>query len=202
MRPGVSIQISFRGEFRDADRWCFVPDRDFGRSDLTSYNVNRRDNGRLISTSRVITNTYVDQRRNITYVSGPRRDEVQKFTGSRINRMTIMDRERPGEQMNGSQLQIYRPQIKPVTAGNEQPAPHKISDLNEIRRNRGNNPAIERNPVQPGEINKQEIHEEPGKQISKEPAAVEPRRNATPPSRPNKTGTANRRNNRDNKKPD
>jgi hypothetical protein len=172
MRPGISIDVSFRGGYRDDNRWCFVTDRDFDRHDLSHYYVDRRENDRLLSNSTVITNTYVDQSRNVTYVAGPKRDAVQRVTGRRVPVAAIRDNDRPGERLAGGELQIYRPRVERVTRSNEIPAPRKITDLNEVRRAGRNNPANEGNAVQPGENNRREIRQEPQNNINREPANI------------------------------
>ncbi len=172
MRPGISIDASFRGEDSDVNRWCFVTDRDFDRHDLTHYYANRGDNDRLLRSSTVITNTYADPSRNVTYVTGPSRDAVRRVTGRRITTVTIRDNDRPGERLNGSELQIYRPRVERATTSTERPAPHKITDLNDLRKARENNSAYEGVPVQPGEINRRQS------EVNGRPAAVEPQQRA------------------------
>ena len=133
MRPGISINLAFANEYRDIDRWNFVRDRDFGRNEIGRYSVNRRDNDMLIKNSTVINNTYVDNRRNVTYITGPGRDEVQSVTGRRITSVTVRDNDQPGEILNNNQLQIYRPRIERITDGRQRPAPSKITNLSDVR---------------------------------------------------------------------
>lgn len=201
LRPGISIDISFRGEYRDINRWRFISERDFVRHNLTHYYLNRSDYDRLISSSRVITNTYADQGRNVTYVSGPRWDDVQRITGRRITVVNVRDYDRPGERLNGRELQIYRPQIENVTGRTEIPAPHKVTDLNEIRRSGGSNSTLERNSVQPGKSNRSQNtqinkNERPGRETQQinNNNKEQQQRNATPHSRVRKAERANRRN--------
>jgi hypothetical protein len=131
MRPGISVSMSFGNGYADVNRWNFVRDRDFGRSNISRYYVNRSDNDVIIRRSTVVNNTYNDNRRNVTYVAGPRRDEVQKFTGRNINNVSVRDNNRPGQRMTKNQLEIYRPQIDNKNTG-QRPAPTRISDVKDI----------------------------------------------------------------------
>jgi hypothetical protein len=141
MRPGISVTLSFGGEYRDPDRWFFVRDRDFGRQDIGRYYINRGDNVTIIQNSTVINNTYIDNSRHTTYISGPGADDVQRVTGRRINNVVVRDYDRPGEKLNNAQLQIYRPQVERNDEGNRKPVPSKITNVKDIRpANQGNIP--------------------------------------------------------------
>jgi hypothetical protein len=143
LRPGITIGMSFNLGYRDDDHWCFVHERDFGRRDIYRYHIDRRDFEPFVRNTVVINNTYIDNRRNVTYVSGPRRDEVEKFTGRRINSMSVRNENRPGTTVNNNRLNIYRPRIQASgITGNSRPVPSRLSNINDIK------PANER-PVSP-----------------------------------------------------
>ncbi len=133
MSTGININIGSAGGYRDMDRWSFVSERDFGRSDIQRRQVNRRDNELIFKNSTVINNTYFDKNRNETYISGPRADEVQRVTGRRINSVAIRDNDRPGEKMNNSRLQIYRPRVERIDNGRQKPVPSRITNPGDIR---------------------------------------------------------------------
>ena len=150
MRPGMNINLSITGGSRDIDRWVFVSERDFGRPEMQRRYVSRRNNENIFRNSTIINNTYIDNNRNVTYVSGPRAEEVQRATGRRINRLAVQDQERPGERVNNSRLQIYRPQIRQSDAMGERAAPVRVAEPEEIR-SRG-----ERSPRRIDDVVKQE----------------------------------------------
>jgi hypothetical protein len=154
LRPGISISLSFSGGYGDIDHWCFVRDRDFGRRDIYRYYVGRQVYEPIIRNSIVINNTYLDNRRNVTYIAGPRRDDVQRITGRRINSMGIRDDVRPGETLKNNQLQIYRPQVERIGSTDRKPVPSRISNLNEVRSMRGKNAEPQRNVIVPSDNNK------------------------------------------------
>jgi len=81
LEPGVSIDVSFGREYNTHnDHWMFVRDRDFDRSDVNHYYIDRNERERVIRNSTVINEKHVDKSRNTTYVYGPTTDEVQKVT--------------------------------------------------------------------------------------------------------------------------
>jgi hypothetical protein len=139
MRPGSNINMSFGNDYRDSDHWYFVRERGFGRQDMHRYYADTRDNNTIFMNSTVINNTYIDQRRNTTYISGPSRNDVQQVTGRRISNVAIRDYDRPGQLMDNSQMRIYRPQIQNTGVRLQQPSPSRITSINDVV------PASERN---------------------------------------------------------
>ena len=68
MRPGMNNNIGYNEGNRDYNRWNFVRDRDFGRSDIHRHYVDRREYTTIINNTTVINNTYIDKSRNTTYI--------------------------------------------------------------------------------------------------------------------------------------
>jgi len=133
MEPGVSISMSFGSSYnRNDDHWVFVKDRDFERSNLNHYYINRNDRNRIIRSSTVINTTFVDNKRHTTYVVGPTRDDVQKVTGRTINPVSVRENSRPGQQMNNGQLQMYRPQVNKNSGKDNKPS--KIITQKDVKR--------------------------------------------------------------------
>ncbi|MEK7718649.1 MAG: DUF6600 domain-containing protein [Bacteroidota bacterium] len=149
MEPGISISISFGRPYNsNNDHWLFVRDRDFERSDINRYYVNRTDHDRIVRNSTVINTTYIDNSRHTTYVSGPSRADVQKVTGRKINPVAIRENSKPGQQMNNGQLQIYRPQVN--KSNSKEYKPTRVTNLKDVKR-----PAERKMSTQPGNINPQ-----------------------------------------------
>lgn len=156
MRPGISISLSFGNNYRDLDRWNFVRESDFGRSDIHRYYADRNDYNRIIVNSTVINNTYTDRNRNSTYISGPSRSEVQRVTGRKISNITVRDNDRPGQSLNSSQLKIYRPQIQQNSDRAQRPSPSKITNMRDVRPAKDRNASDQRGKVTPMENNQKE----------------------------------------------
>ena len=167
MRPGISLSVSFGSGYTvPNDRWIFVRDRDFSRTDINHYYINRTNNGTIIKNSSVINRTYTDQNRHSTYVSGPDRADVKKITGRTIQQVVIHDNEKPGQNLKNGQLQIYRPQVQMNDANGRKPAPSRVVNLKDVKRpsernaanpipnvNPANNNIQKKQPVQPPKIN-------------------------------------------------
>ncbi len=135
LEPGISLSVSFgRGYDSRNDHWIFVRDRDIDRPDINRYYVNRTDHDMIIRRSSVISNTYVDQRRNTTYVTGPGRDDIQKVTGRRVNPVVIQENSKPGQDLNNGHLSIYRPQVAKNNDKAQRSAPSRLTNLRDVKR--------------------------------------------------------------------
>jgi hypothetical protein len=95
------------------NQWIFVRDRYFGRND---------------------NNTYVDNNRHITYVSGPARTDVQGVTGRRVSSYAIHENNVPGQSLSKRQLRIYRPQVKENNDNEQHAAPSRVATLQDVKR--------------------------------------------------------------------
>lgn len=151
MQPGISISLSFGRDYRsDYNHWTFVRDRDFERSDMQRYYVNRSDNDRIMQNYTVINQTYNDRSRNTTYISGPAREDVQRVTGKKVRPVAIRENERPGQVLNNNQLQIYRPNIRNNQgSGEERAAPKRITNIKEVKQPSERNATNQQRNVSP-----------------------------------------------------
>ena len=132
--PGISLSVSFgRGYDSRHDHWIFVRDRDFDRPDINQYYVGRTDHDQIIRRSTVISNTYVDQRRNTTYVTGPARADIQRVTGRRVEPVIIQENNKPGQDLNNGRLSIYRPEVTKNDDRGHNAAPSRITNLKDVR---------------------------------------------------------------------
>jgi len=166
LRPGISVSIAFGREYHERnERWIFVRDRDITRPDIGRHYVNRTKNVTIINNSTVIVNTRKDNKRNVTYIAGPDRDDVQKVTHTTVKSVAIRENDRPGHHLSNGELQIYRPQVQKRSGNGQNPAPSKVMKLNDVRpaseRNAGNrqqqprtvNPPNKGQPPQPRDVN-------------------------------------------------
>jgi hypothetical protein len=146
MRPGINIITSFGNDYynSDNDYWMFVRDRDFQKSNVSRYFLDKTNRDRIIRNSTVINNTYVDHRRNTTYVSGPGREEVQRLTGKNIHPVIIKETTRPGQTLGNGQLHIYRPLVSSTKDQGRKPVPIKITNIGEVKRPFGSNATNQR----------------------------------------------------------
>ena len=135
MGYGITVSASFGSGYNvPHEHWRFVRGRDFHRRDLNNYYVDRSNNVTIINNTRVIQNTHEDKERHTTYVTGPRREEVQKVTGATIQPVAIRGNSKPGQNLKNNELEIYRPQVQARNAADQKIAPAKITKMEELKR--------------------------------------------------------------------
>ena len=135
MEPGISVSMSFDQSYNNMnDHWLFVRDRDFERTDIHNYYAGRNDWDRIIRNSTVINRTYVDKRRQTTYVVGPSRESVQKATGRTIKPLRIEENNKPGQEINNGQLRIYRPRVEKNTR-EQKNIPTRVTEMKDVKNN-------------------------------------------------------------------
>ncbi|MGA9118171.1 MAG: DUF6600 domain-containing protein [Bacteroidota bacterium] len=115
------------------ERWIFVRDRDFTRSDIDRHYVDLTNNAAIIKHSTVIANTQRDNKRRVTYLSGPNRDDVQRATRTTIRSVIIRETDQPGRPLNNGELQMYRPQLQKNNGNRQNSAPSKVMKLSDVR---------------------------------------------------------------------
>lgn len=131
MRPGISISFGFDNNNYN-DHWIFVRDRDFQRPNVSRYYVNRSKRDQIIVNSTIINNTYIDNSRNTTYISGPSRDDVQRSVGRRVNSVAIRESAKPEQDLKNGQLRIYRPRVKSTNDEGNKPEPGRIENFKDV----------------------------------------------------------------------
>lgn len=137
MQPGISITISFGNPYgHNYFYWRFVRARDIDSHDVHRYCVDRRYYNRIISSSTVITNTYIDNSRHVTYVAGPLREDLQRKLGRKVHDVSINESDRPGQDLRNNQLNIYRPRITSNEIKNRHTAPATLSKVDDIKNRR------------------------------------------------------------------
>ena len=142
MTPGININITFgRNYYVPSERWTFVRDRDFCRHDINNYYVNQMNNYTIINNSTVIINSNVDNSRNVKYVTGPDKSDVQRHANSVIRPLTVRENDRPGQSINNNQLRIYRPNVRNDRSSGYRSAPTKVARMQDVKPNAERNAA-------------------------------------------------------------
>jgi hypothetical protein len=158
MEPGISISLSFGRQYDSRhDHWLFVRDRDFDRPDIYHFYVTQNDHDRIIRNSTVINNTYIDNSRHTTYVSGPAREDIQRATGRRATPVSIQENNRPGQDLSNGQLRIYRPIVTKNNDQGRKPAPSRIANLTDVKRPSERNQATQPTNVSTTNTNRREV---------------------------------------------
>ncbi len=87
------------------DQWVYVHDRDFYRTDVDHYYVDKNENA------------HIHQGASSMGHSGPHQGDVEKKTGQKVNILKVQKNTQPGQQVSGNQMNIYRPAVKQNSSG-------------------------------------------------------------------------------------
>lgn len=111
LAPGLNISVgSSYGNQIPYDRWVFVPHQYITNAYVSRYYVPRTRNVTIIKNTTIINN--VNVRNNVQYVSGPRREDVERVNHSTIKTYTVANSSKPGRTVvNNNTVNIYRPVV-------------------------------------------------------------------------------------------
>lgn len=111
LRPGIHISLNFNiGTYNPPyDYWCFVPRRYIASPRIHNYYINRGRNITIINQTTIINN--YNYNHNV-YRTGPRRSEVERYTG-RITPVRFRTTNTPGRtQFRNNEVRVYRPTVQ------------------------------------------------------------------------------------------
>jgi hypothetical protein len=170
--PGISIDIAYGNNYNlPYNQWTFVRDRDFGRNNINKYYIDRSTNITIINNSTVINNVRNDGRSHVRYNGGPDRNDVQRRSGNNVTPIVIRESNKPGQHLNKSDMEVYRPRIEQNNNDRQRPVPAKVKELKDMRqvknRNAGNDGQQQNKPVQ-------QQTTEPQKQQPQQPERQQP----------------------------
>jgi hypothetical protein len=170
--PGIGIDVAYSNGYNvPSDRWTFVRDKDFGRTNINSYRVVPSGNTTIIKSSTVINNIQVDKSSSVKYNAGPNRTEVQKQTGTAVASVALKESSKPGQSISNGELQIFRPRVEKGNA-----VPSKVSNLKDMK------PAEQRNAEAQPQKDNQPVKQQPSQLQNKS------QQNKTQPSQPQPDG--------------
>ncbi|ASU35433.1 hypothetical protein MuYL_3548 [Mucilaginibacter xinganensis] len=134
LQPGISINISLGGGYHVPDNyWVCAPQEYINRPNIYNYYVAPQRSVTIIRNTTIINNTYVNN--NVTYIAGPRRDDVRRYTRQEVPVYKINNDRRPGAvRVENNTLNIYRPAVNRTP--NAQPA--RVVDANAYRQQNPN----------------------------------------------------------------
>lgn len=118
MGPGVSISMSFGpGYYYPDPYWIFIPCNYIYSRSFHRYYSPRRTRT-VIRNTTIINNTYVDSRSRRTYVTGPRRSDVERATGRSVETYQVSPGRSSGRAtVSGRTVRVYRPEVRAVQSG-------------------------------------------------------------------------------------
>ena len=113
MKPGITINVVYgKGYHIPHNHWIFVKDGDFDRHDISHYYINREQNKTIIGNSRIMNNAYEEKGKRANYFAGPDRNEVQRFTGKPVRRLSVHIADKPERRnISKDRIDIYKPQV-------------------------------------------------------------------------------------------
>ena len=134
MGPGMDINMSFAGGYNNYNNhWIFMRERYFGRSNFNRHYASQNDYEMLFMNSTVINNTYIDDSRNVTYISGPAKEDVQQVTGRRVSSYDIRENDSPGQSLTNREFSTYKPQVIKNPENEPRSAPVIVRKIDEVR---------------------------------------------------------------------
>ncbi len=196
--PGISLDLAYSNGYNvPNDRWRFVRDRDFGRTNINNYYVSSSSNNAIIRNSAVINNIQVGRSNNVRYNAGPNRTEAEKNAGRTFTPVAIRESNKPGQHLSKGELQLYRPQVQKNISGGPKQAPSKVASLKNIRQvgGHGNTRTQPQQKIQTNkgqqvqnQNNKQPTRQQPTKQqpTKQQPTKQQPTRQQPTKQQPTK----------------
>jgi DNA segregation ATPase FtsK/SpoIIIE-like protein len=120
MEPGVSIDMAFEDNYSvPNDYWVFAPYAYINYTNVYNYYVPRTRVRNIIRNTTWIRNRYTYNNRS--YITGPHRDEIQRYTKRPVRVYNINNVSRPSRiTVNNNNINIYRPAVRQNT--NARPA--------------------------------------------------------------------------------
>ncbi|MCB9045765.1 MAG: hypothetical protein H6550_06470 [Chitinophagales bacterium] len=116
--PGININVAIGNYNCSPNWWVFVPQRHIYARNYSSYWRGPQYNTTIIRNTTIINNTYINN--NHRYISGPRRNEIERVTGRSVRTYGVRSEMKPGRsQVRGNTLNVYRPTVN--SRNNERP---------------------------------------------------------------------------------
>lgn len=109
--PGLSISVDI-GTYNAIPTgwWVFAPARYIASPQVNRYYVPRTQNVTIIKNTTVVNNVTV--KNNVHYVSGPRREDVERVSHQNVQTYTVANSSSPGRTViNNKTVNVYRPEI-------------------------------------------------------------------------------------------
>ena len=149
--PGLSISVGVNTI--PANRWVFMPRRYISDPRPNRYYVSNTKNVTIIKNTTIINNTHVNKvsNRNVTFNSGPRREDVERDTKTRVDVMNVNNSSKPGNvQIDNSKktINIYKPDIDEKTV-NKKVVRNESNDNNNKQAVENKKPVVENKNKKP-----------------------------------------------------
>jgi len=138
MAPGISLDIALGSYYAPDDWWIFIPQQYIYANSYYNYWRGPRYNYNYIRNTNFINYSYAYN--NYHYPCGPRRQEVERVLGGRVNVYNIRNEQRPGRAvLRNNTVNMFRPVVNRSPRTNLREAPRNLV--------RAERPVIDRTPV-------------------------------------------------------
>ena len=132
--PGVSVNMAYSNSYSvPSSHWVLVREADFGRRNISNYYVNASNNAIFVSKARVVNNIHTNRATKDRYHAGPTRAEVQKRSKTTITQVSLKERNRPGQSVSATEIQLYKPRVVKEGNKSKKPAPAIVTRQNEVK---------------------------------------------------------------------
>jgi hypothetical protein len=127
--PFANISIGISCPF---DHYRFIHRRHFTNRHLYNYYEDRHNNTTIINHSTVINETHIVNKKKYYY--GPRRENVEKAVGQKINPAEVYDNPKPNaDVVEKDRVKVYRPRMDNVSANTSKPVPKRVVPESELQ---------------------------------------------------------------------
>ncbi|MEP6467189.1 MAG: DUF6600 domain-containing protein [Parafilimonas sp.] len=193
LSPGlnISVGVSSYGAIASG-RWVFAPHRYITSNDIGRYYVPRTQNVTIIKNTTIVNNVSV--RNNVHYVSGPRREDVERVNHTKIQTYKVANSSKPGRTViNNNTVNVYRPVINNnKTVVNNKTTVNKNSNNTTVNKNSNNTKVTKNN--QQKTINKttnENVNNKTTNNNNNKPVPEKPHQKTKPVKKPADNGQPN-----------
>lgn len=129
--PGLHVGVGFN---IPSNYWVFIPQRRFRSRNFFRYCAPAYHVSHIYQRTTVINNTYVYN--NKTYYTGPSKRDIERTTRTVVPVYQVSDSGRPGRTVvQKDRIIVYRPEVREVSARNENPRPSRAFTAEEYKEN-------------------------------------------------------------------
>jgi hypothetical protein len=134
--PNIRVDIVISGNYHvPSEHWVFVPEADLSRDNISRHRVDRTRNNTIMENAPVTKQ--VRSERNVTYMPGPDRTEIQQRKTQSTRQVDIRERNDPGkDRLKKDRLELFKPEIQRQVPGGRNVVPGRVFRLDEINKSK------------------------------------------------------------------
>jgi len=162
--PGIMIGGYYGNYYCPDDWWVFLPPAYLYRPRYYNYWHGPRGNAGIIRNTTIINNTFVNNNNNVTYVTGPRAEEVQRASNRPVTVYHLNTMSTPGRaRVSNNTVSMFRPlEVRSAGPNGARPAPPRVINAQQPV---GRPQAVGANSGQPAPFHRGEAPRPPAQQL-------------------------------------